>query len=82
MSMCRAEDGEALYSQQRKSGAKCDLDHDLSIAKFRLKLKKVGKTTRPYRYDLKEIPYNYTIEVTDRFTGLDLIGTWRTMDGG
>ena len=75
MSMCRAEDGEALYSQQRKSGAKCDLDHDLSIAKFRLKLKKVGKTTRPYRYDLKETPYNYTIEVTDRFKGLDLIGT-------
>ena len=48
-------------------------DHELLIAKFRLKLKKVGKTTRPFRYDLNQIPYNYTVEVTNRFKGLDLI---------
>ena len=47
--------------------------HDLAIAKFRLKMKKVGKTTRPFRYDLNQIPYNYTMEVTNRFKGLDLI---------
>ena len=46
--------------------------HELFIAKFRLKLKKVGKTTRPFRYDLNQIPYNYTVEVTNRFKGLDL----------
>jgi len=48
-------------------------DHELLIAKFRLKLKKVGKTTRPFRYDLNQIPYNYTVEVRNRFKGLDLI---------
>ena len=48
-------------------------DHELLIAKFRLKLKKVGKTTRPFRYDLNQIPYNYRVEVTNRFKGLDLI---------
>ena len=47
-------------------------DHELLIAKIRLKLQKVGKTTRPFRYDLNQIPYNYTVEVTDRFKGLDL----------
>ena len=47
--------------------------HELLIAKFRLKLKKVGKTTRPFRYDLNQIPYDYTVEVTNRFKGLDLI---------
>ena len=53
------------------------------ITKFRLKLKKVGKTTRPFRYDLSQIPYNYTVEVTDRFKGLNLIDSaWRIMDGG
>ena len=67
-----AKDGEALYSQQ-KQGTDCGSDHELLIAKFRLKLKKVGKTTRPFRYDLNEIPYNYTVEVTNRFKGLDLI---------
>ena len=48
-------------------------DHELLIAKFRLKLKKVGKTTRPFRYDLNQIPYNYTVEMRNRFKGLDLI---------
>ena len=54
-------------------GADCGSDHELLIAKFRLKLKKVGKTTRPFRYDLNQIPYDYTVEVTNRFKGLDLI---------
>ena len=48
-------------------------DYELLTGKFRLKLKKVGKTTRPFRYDLNQIPYNYTVEVTNRFKGLDLI---------
>ena len=48
-------------------------DHELLIAKFRLKLKKVGKTSRPFRHDLNHIPYDYTVEVTNRFKGLDLI---------
>ena len=51
----------------------CGLDHELLIAKFRLKLKKVGKTTRSFRYDLNQIPYDYTVEVRNRFKGLDLI---------
>ena len=66
-----AKDGEALYSQQK--GAVCGSDHELLIAKFRLELKKVGKTTRTFRYDLNQIPYDYTVEVTNRFKGLDLI---------
>ena len=59
-----------------RPGADCGSDHELLIAKFRLKLKKVGKTTRPFRYDLTiiyQIPYNYTVEVTNRFKALDLI---------
>ena len=68
-----AKDGEALYSQQTRPGADCGSDHELLIAKFRLKLKEVGKTTRPFRYDLNQIPYNYTVEVTNRLKGLDLI---------
>ena len=63
-----AKDGEAPYSQQKQ-----DQDRELLIAKFRLKLKKVGKTTRPFRYDLNQIPYRYTVEVRNRLKGLDLI---------
>ena len=65
-----AKDGEALYSQQKQDQ---ELTHELLLAKFRLKLKKVGKTTRPFRYDLNQIPYDYTMEVRNRFKGLDLI---------
>ena len=69
-----AKDGGALYSQQEtRLGADCGSDHELLIAKFRLKLKKVGKATRPFRYDLNQIPYDYTVEVRNRFKGLDLI---------
>ena len=69
-----AKDGEALYSQQKKrTGADCGSDHELLITKFRLKLKKVGKTARQFRCDLNQIPYDYTVEVRNRFKGLDLI---------
>ena len=65
---------EQLYTfSKNKTGADCDSDYELLIAKFRLKLKKVGKTTRPFRYDLNQITYKYTVEVTNRFKGLDLI---------
>ena len=60
-----AKDGEAVYSQQ-KQRADCGSDHELLIAKFILKLKEVGKTTRPFRNDLKQVPFNYTVEVTNR----------------
>ena len=68
-----AKDGDALYSQQKQDQDDCGSDHELLIAKFRLKLKKVGKTTRPFRYDLNQIPYDYTVEVMNRLKGLDLI---------
>ena len=54
-------------------GADCGSDHELLITKFRLRLKKIGKTTRPFRYDLNQISYDYTVEVRNRFNGLDLI---------
>ena len=60
-------------SQETRLGADCGSDHDLLITKFRLKLKEVGKATRPFRYDLSQIPYDYTVEVTNRLKGLDLI---------
>ena len=64
---------EKLYTVSKpRPGADCGSDHELLIAKFRLKLKKVGKTTRPFRYDLTHIPYDYTVEVRNRFKGLDL----------
>ena len=65
---------EKLYTDSKtRPGADCGSDHELLIAKFSFKLKKVGKTTRPFRYDLNQIPYDYTVEVTNRFKGLDLI---------
>ena len=57
----------------KRPGADCGSDDEFLIAKFRLKLKKVGKATRPFRYDLNQIPFNYTVEVTNRFKGLDLM---------
>ena len=63
----------SIQSAKTRPGGDCGSDHELLIAKFRLKLKKVGKTTRPFRYDLNQIPYDYTVEVRNRFKGLDLI---------
>ena len=63
----------SIQSAKTRPGADCGSDHELLIAKFRLKLKKVRETTRPFRYDLKQIPSDYTVEVTNRFKGLDLI---------
>ena len=62
-----------MQSAKTRLGADCGSDHELLIAKFRLKQKKVGKTTRPFRYDLNQIPYDYSVEVTKRFRVLDLI---------
>ena len=68
---------EKLYTfskeKKKRLGIDCDLDYELLITKFRLKLKKVVETTRPFRYDLNQIPYDYTVEVRNRFKGLDLI---------
>ena len=65
---------EKLYTVAKtRLGADCGSDHELLIAKFRLKVKKEGETTRPFRYDLNQIPYEYTVEMTNRFKGLDLI---------
>ena len=62
-----------MQSVKTRLGNDCGSDHELLIAKFRLKLKKVRKTTRPFRYDLNKIPYNYTVEVTNRLKELELI---------
>ena len=67
-----AKDGKALYSQQNKT-RNCGLDHELLIAKFRRKLKKLGKTPRQFRYDLNQVPYDYTVKVTYRLKELYLI---------
>ena len=71
--LCSQRWRSSIQSAKTRSGADCGSDHELLIAKFRLKLKKVGKTTRPFIYDLNPIPYNYTMEVTNRFKGLGLI---------
>ena len=71
--LCSQRWRSSIQSAKTGPGADCGSDHELLIGKFRLKLKKVGKTTRPFRYDLNQIPYNYTVEVTNRFKGLDLI---------
>ena len=67
-----AEDGEAHIVSKNKTWSS---DHQLLIAKFRLKLEKVGKNTRPFRYDLNQIPYDYTVEVTNKFKEIDLVDT-------
>ena len=67
------KDGEALYSQQKQDQELTSSDQELLMAKFRLKLKKVGKTTSPFSYDVHQMPYDYTVEATNRFKGLDLL---------
>ena len=65
---------EKLYTfSKTRQRANCGSDHELLITKFRLKLKNIGKITRPFRYDLNQVPYDYTVEVRNRFKGLDLI---------
>ena len=71
--LCSQKWRSSIQSAKTRPGVDCGSDHELLIAKFRLKLKKVGKTTRPFRYDLNQISYDYTVEVRNRFKGLDLI---------
>ena len=71
--ICSQRWKSSIQSAKTRPGADCGSDHELFIAKFRLKLKKVWKTTRPFRYDLNQRPYDYTVEVRNRFKGLDLI---------
>ena len=71
--LCSQRWRSSIQSAKTRPGAYCGSDHELLIAKFRLKLKKVGKTTIPFRYDLNKIPYDYTEEVRNRFKGQDLI---------
>ena len=73
--LCSQRWRSSIQSAKTRLGADCGSDHELLIATFRLKLRKVGKTTRPFRYDLNQIPYDYTVKVTNRFKGLDLIDT-------
>ena len=70
--LCSQRWRSSVQSVKKGQGAVCGSDHELHIAKFRLKLKKVGKNTRPFRYDLNQIPYDYTVEVRNRFKGLDV----------
>ena len=71
--LCSQRWRSSIQSAKTRPRADCGSDHELLIAKFRLKLSKVGKTTRPFRYDLNQIPYHYAVEVRNRFKGLDLI---------
>ena len=71
--LCSQRWKSSIQSTKTRLGADCGSDHELLITKFRLKLNKAGKTTRPIRYDLNQIPYDYTVEVRNRFKGLDLI---------
>ena len=71
--LCGQRWRSSIQSAKTRPGADCGSDHEVLIAKFRLKLKKVKKTTRPFRYDLNQIPYDYTVEMRNRFKGLDLI---------
>ena len=71
--LCSQRWRSSIQSAKTRPGADCGSEHELLIVNFRLKLKKVGKTTRPFGYDLNQIPYDYTVEVTNIFKGLDLI---------
>ena len=71
--LCSQRWRSSIQSAKTRPGADCGSNHELLIAKFRLKLKKVEKTSRPFRYALNQIPYDYTVEVRNRFKGLDLI---------
>ena len=71
--LCSQRWRSSTQSAKTRLGDDCGSENELLIAKFRLKLRKVGKTTRPFRYDLNQIPYDYTVEVPNRFKGLDLI---------
>ena len=71
--LCSQRWRSSIQSAKTRPGADCGSDHELLIVKFRLKLKKVGETTRPFMYDLNQIPYDYTVEVRNRFKGLNLI---------
>ena len=71
--LCSQRWRSSIRSAKTRLGTDCGTDHEFHVAKFRLKLKKVGKTTRPFRYDLNQIPYDYTVEVKNRFKQLDLI---------
>ena len=71
--LCSQRWRSSIQSAKTRPGADCGSDHELLIAKFRLKLKRVGMTTKPFRYDLNQIPYEYTVEVKNRFKGLELI---------
>ena len=71
--LCSQSWRSSIQSTKTRPGADCGSDHELLITKFRLKLKKVGNTPRPFRYDLNQIPYDYTVEVRNRFKGLDLM---------
>ena len=71
--LCSQRWRSSIHSAKTRPGVDCGSDHELLIAKFRLTLKKVGKTPRPFKYDLNQIPYDYTVDVTNRFKGLDLI---------
>ena len=71
--ICSQKWRSSIQSEKTRQRADCGLDHEALIAKFKLKLKKVRKTARPFRYDLNQIPYDYTVKVTNRFKGLDLI---------
>ena len=71
--LCSQRWRSSIQSAKTRPGVDCGSDHELFIDKFRLKLQKVEKTTRPFRYDLSQIPYDYTVEVRNRFKGLDLI---------
>ena len=82
--LCNQRWGSSIQSAKTRPGADCGSAHELLIAKFRLQLKKVEKTTRPFSYDLNQIPYDYTVEVTNRFKGLDLVDRvpeelWRSL---